>query len=376
MGALTSKPFSFSARSWELTDRYTYDTTDTFFSKIKISFRGNSIIRILPAIDDSNLSEWISDRARFSYDSFSSKNSAKFDSFKNCFQGLVSSEFSRFLFKRFFVGSYFTDYLTALKLRAISSFLGRSLPSSTINFDFRKSFFTNLSSDLLHSKFDNYFTFGLSLRYQLPVFSIQLRKQSTLPGKFFFNFGFFANNLFGELNFGFSIKSIFQLFRAKSRVCKFFFSDTAVAIANVYVHPLILAVKTKQVYVFFDSPSSVVSADIFSNPAIAASNLKLQLYKPHPFEYDSVYPKNASFYLCPSPLKIFSQEFGITTIGLKFAEISIIYTNFKISNFNKSVFTFDNFYTHYSPSCFLGSSYTTLALKRQIDYKNNFNLYL
>jgi NADH-quinone oxidoreductase chain G len=66
VGALTSKPFSFTSRSWELRSFNTIDVLDSYCGNIRVDIRGNKIMRILPRNDE--FADWISDRIRFSYD--------------------------------------------------------------------------------------------------------------------------------------------------------------------------------------------------------------------------------------------------------------------------------------------------------------------
>merc|ERR1712032_76844 len=70
VGALTSKPYSFKGRSWELTNYRTIDILDSLNSDIIVSLKGFDVLRILPCFTSSNISEWISDKTRFFYDSF------------------------------------------------------------------------------------------------------------------------------------------------------------------------------------------------------------------------------------------------------------------------------------------------------------------
>jgi hypothetical protein len=67
MGALTSKPFAFTARTWELKSVNSIDITDGEGSMIKLQIRGNEILRVLPNYTGKNI-EWISNKARFNYD--------------------------------------------------------------------------------------------------------------------------------------------------------------------------------------------------------------------------------------------------------------------------------------------------------------------
>ena len=68
VGALTSKPYAFTARSWELKHYDSIDIMDAICSNIRIDEFGGEIKRILPRINEDINQEWISDKARFSYD--------------------------------------------------------------------------------------------------------------------------------------------------------------------------------------------------------------------------------------------------------------------------------------------------------------------
>ncbi len=64
VGALTSKPYAFTARSWELTKTQSVDVMDALGSAIRIDTRGREVMRILPRANDEVNEEWISDKAR------------------------------------------------------------------------------------------------------------------------------------------------------------------------------------------------------------------------------------------------------------------------------------------------------------------------
>lgn len=70
VGALTSKPYAFKARSWELRKVETIDIMDAVGSNIRIDSRGDEIMRILPRLNEEINEEWISDKTRFCYDGF------------------------------------------------------------------------------------------------------------------------------------------------------------------------------------------------------------------------------------------------------------------------------------------------------------------
>lgn len=68
VGALTSKPYAFEARPWELTKTPGIDVTDAVGSNIRIDARGRQVLRVLPRINDDVNEEWAHDKARHHID--------------------------------------------------------------------------------------------------------------------------------------------------------------------------------------------------------------------------------------------------------------------------------------------------------------------
>jgi NADH-quinone oxidoreductase subunit G len=68
VGALTSKPYAFKARSWELRKAESVDVMDAVGSNIRVDYRGKEVMRILPRLNEDINEEWISDKTRFAYD--------------------------------------------------------------------------------------------------------------------------------------------------------------------------------------------------------------------------------------------------------------------------------------------------------------------
>nr|YP_010117898.1 NADH dehydrogenase subunit 11 [Phytophthora cocois]QPN53870.1 NADH dehydrogenase subunit 11 [Phytophthora cocois]QTV76649.1 NADH dehydrogenase subunit 11 [Phytophthora cocois] len=69
VGALTSKPYTFKARSWELKKKEGIDILDSIGSNIKIDIFNNEIVRILPKTNFNINKEWISNKTRYFFDS-------------------------------------------------------------------------------------------------------------------------------------------------------------------------------------------------------------------------------------------------------------------------------------------------------------------
>jgi NADH-quinone oxidoreductase subunit G len=68
VGALTSKPYAFTARPWELHKTESVDVLDAVGSNIRVDARGAQILRVLPRLHEEINEEWISDKTRFAVD--------------------------------------------------------------------------------------------------------------------------------------------------------------------------------------------------------------------------------------------------------------------------------------------------------------------
>jgi len=68
VGALTSAPYAFEARPWELKKTLSIDVSDAIGANIRLDSRGREVMRALPRINDDVNEEWISDKARYQVD--------------------------------------------------------------------------------------------------------------------------------------------------------------------------------------------------------------------------------------------------------------------------------------------------------------------
>ena len=68
VGALTSKPYAFNARPWELKKTETIDVMDALGCNIRVDARGREVMRVLPRVNEEVNEEWISDKTRYAWD--------------------------------------------------------------------------------------------------------------------------------------------------------------------------------------------------------------------------------------------------------------------------------------------------------------------
>ncbi len=73
VGALTSKPYEYHARPWELTKTESIDVMDGIGSNIRIDSKGSEVMRIMPRYNEEINEEWISDKTRFVWDGLKSQ---------------------------------------------------------------------------------------------------------------------------------------------------------------------------------------------------------------------------------------------------------------------------------------------------------------
>ena len=182
VGALTSKPYSFKGRSWELINYKTIDVLDSINSDIIVSFKGSEILRVLPCFTSYNISEWISDKTRFFYDSFDflrikkcwlrERNSfINWSSSLSLLYSLLSGCFKKNKKLGFFLGSL-SDLETIIYSKYLCNFLGSSDVYSDFNcgtsadLSFRSDYSFNSRGDL--SKSDLCLVLGSNLRIESP----------------------------------------------------------------------------------------------------------------------------------------------------------------------------------------------------------------
>ena len=73
VGALTSRPYAYNARPWELVKTESIDVMDAVGSAIRVDTRGREVMRIMPRLNEAVNEEWISDKSRFIWDGLRSQ---------------------------------------------------------------------------------------------------------------------------------------------------------------------------------------------------------------------------------------------------------------------------------------------------------------
>lgn len=208
VGALTSKPYAFKARPWELKTEIFMDTSDGLGSPIKIDIKGNEIIRITPHYENSLegktlsdpsvsieysdypfIDEWISDKTRFSYDAFQYSESSFSDRFNNFTSEKISNSIST-LTSNIIRGSSFSftschsdsprnSYLNSTYLSNFSS-------SLLIKDSLRDSFVMEVAKEAPNKNFNLFFDFEIGLKDNKNLLINELLEFESIDPLFFF----------------------------------------------------------------------------------------------------------------------------------------------------------------------------------------------
>jgi len=144
VGALTSKPYAFQSRPWELKKTETIDVFDAMGSSIRLDSKGKSVLRVLPRPNDEVNEEWISDKSRFAIDGLSKQRLDKPYIRKNSF--LEPTDWS----------SALNTTISELNKRGMKNSIALSGKFTDIETLYSaKSFLNSIGSDLYDCRFDN-----------------------------------------------------------------------------------------------------------------------------------------------------------------------------------------------------------------------------
>ena len=243
IGALTSKPYAFSARSWELENLDFVDFYDSLLSNISIDLRGLSVMRVLPRINEQLNEEWISDKIRFSYDGFRRQRllSPMIKNMDLKTYEEVSWEEAFFNFYLNLSLVYF-DYISIGQKvdKVLEIIYGKFLDLESLNSS--KTFFKNFNNLKTISNFqeggysfndfnfnylsslkisemnlvDFFFLINSNIRYENPILNLKISRSAN-QGSYVFSFGCPSNIRIKTYSLGNSLSNFINFLKGKSK---------------------------------------------------------------------------------------------------------------------------------------------------------------
>ena len=239
IGALTSKPYAFMARSWELKIFESIDIFDNLGSNIRVDIRNFEILRILPKFNYNLNEDWISDKVRFCYDGLRKQRLSQPLLKKNNTLVPVTweesfSEFKKIVNSKVYQIDSFCGELVDLETLLIfknflnnlgvSSFISNyNLKSNSLGY-FRNSYIFDLNNKKL-ANINNLIFINLNLRLENPILNLKIRKNVLKNNLKIFNIGFSYNLTYSFLNLGNNLMTFLKLIEGSSRICQKLFKN-------------------------------------------------------------------------------------------------------------------------------------------------------
>jgi len=191
VGALTSKPYVFEARPWELKKTETIDVMDAVGSNIRIDTYGWEVKRVLPRINEEINEEWISDKTRYACDGLKNQRlDSAFFKKKNKFEKISWNEAYQKIFDKISdtssdrISGITGDMINMETLFAIKEFFEKTIKSK--NLDSRSENYyvnsSNRSNYVFNSKItgieesDLIILIGTNPRYEATILNSRIRK--------------------------------------------------------------------------------------------------------------------------------------------------------------------------------------------------------
>jgi NADH dehydrogenase (ubiquinone) Fe-S protein 1 len=235
VGALTSKPYSYKARPWELKSIETIDILDSICSNIRIDMRGVELMRILPRTNEELNEDWITDKTRFFYDALLKQRINKpLLKFGSNFIKISWENIFLWLGKNFFLlkSSKYTingivgrmsELESIIVLKDFLNILGSSFyymeESYRLQFDFIYNYvFCRTLGEIEQGDF--IVLCGLNPRLELPLLNIRIRKSVLDRSTFVCVYGHIMNLTYKNYKISNKITTLINLIEGKSLLCR------------------------------------------------------------------------------------------------------------------------------------------------------------
>jgi len=228
VGALTSKPYAFTARPWELTTIESIDIFDSMGSSIRVDLSLNKILRVLPVNDKELNEDWITNKARYFFDLLNyqrltypffvvNNNISKLSWKKSIYFFLIF--LFKFIIKNNNVVCYnnnFIDLNTGSVMNLFFNKFGLFNKKNLCN-DFRSNYVLNNNLDFIFSS-EFIFFLGIDLRLDMPLLNTRVRKLSILRKTKLFSFGLSNIDVsLNVLNVGNSIYNLLNFLKGNNK---------------------------------------------------------------------------------------------------------------------------------------------------------------
>lgn len=283
VGALTSKPYAFTSRPWELVSYESIDIFDSLGSNIRVDVKGNIIMRILPKLNDNINEEWITDQIRFSYDGYRRERLTfpliKLIKNKNVLFNYTSWDiiFSKIKYMFTSNASFNFKIYSGELLDLFSLYLFRYWLDNCycfINFFCEHSLNVNhaqsflLSSSILDfNKFDSLLFYNINLKTEISVLNARIKKLKWRLKDTYNIYYIGVNTTFNYKikHLGLSFFSLSTIIRGKSFICSSYLNSKLCTMHHISINNVM------------NSLHSYIFTSVFNNTSINMSEIHYNL---------------------------------------------------------------------------------------------------
>jgi NADH-quinone oxidoreductase chain G len=260
VGALTSKPYPFISRNWELKNVSSIDFSDGFLTNIQVHIKNNNVVKITSHYDSqTNTTNWISDKTRFAFDGMFSPARAFKGFIHFGTNNTITSDTWKTLLSEIISTLYFQDHLCKHFLNTKNMYLIFDSNTSIeivnlLNLISKKYSFIKLrksENGLKDNDFEKYFTItehktitkqldnsslcllvGLNSRYESSSLNTKLRKRY-MKGEFnVFSIGALINLTFPTSHLGFNVSHLKSIAEGNNFFCQKLVSTKSLLITS------------------------------------------------------------------------------------------------------------------------------------------------
>jgi len=282
VGALTSKPYAFQSRPWELKSIESIDLTDGLGSNIYVNFKGSDIFRILPKNNINLNANIISDKIRFSYDSlkkqrinnfsfkFFDKNTSTFIQKQIDYKSILEHIKSKIRANILIIINEELSIETLLILKFYSNKKNKVSIRKLKNSNNTSNFYTNpLNSvkDILNKSIRNCFLISCNIRLENTILNSKIRIKSLTEQTFVYGFNNKFKSVFPVKFINFNIFSILNFISGKnsslSSILYYFHNPLILLNSNYFVFENINLIKN--LFLKVNSSSILLDIKSFSN---------------------------------------------------------------------------------------------------------------
>jgi len=243
VGALTSKPYSFVSRPWELKTLKTIDFSDGFGTDVQVAIKNNVVVKVLSSFNSKKDNIWISDKTRFSFDSmfsnsvlednvFEKHNKSTLSFWQNLLKDvvyliyfaehLISHKYQPIKITVIFDSNTNIEVLTALMIlsKKYSFIVLRCLEPFNVDTDLETNFLMEENYDNKLNDTDLVLLIGFNSRYESSVLNIALKKRYKKGSFKVISFSSFFDSTFPIEFVGSNLKTLQNFVEGKHILCQ------------------------------------------------------------------------------------------------------------------------------------------------------------